>query len=111
MAAPDREVVRPCDLTIFAPPVGFDIPYIVTPNRGADPDLSGVLKSRDEDPRSPAGGTDHLRLCGDRFYDLVGILAAVIAVGAVREGSVEPECEHRKVRCRVKMNRSFMHDT
>jgi len=96
---------------MFAPPVGLDLPEVVPAEGRADAESPAVLKPGDEDPRSPAGGTDHLRLCGDRFYDLVGILAAVIAVGAVREGSVEPECEHRKVRCRVKMNRSFMHDT
>ena len=83
VAAPDHEVVRSCDPAIFTRRTGFEVPDVVAPKRGADPDRPGVLKSGDEDPGCPAGGADHLRLRGDRFYDLVGILPAVVAAGGV----------------------------
>jgi hypothetical protein len=89
MVAPDNEVVRPRDPTVFTPCTSLDIPDIVTPDQGAGPDRVGILKPGNEDPCRSAVRTDNLRLRGDCFYDLVDILAAVVAAGAV-PGEDEP---------------------
>jgi len=81
--------VQSCNPAIFTWRIGFEVPDVVTPDRGAGSDRPGVLKPWNEYPGRTAGGADHLRLRGDGLYDLVGILPAAVADGAV-PGEDEP---------------------